>query len=201
VPIYWKTSNFTVNPFDSRLGKLYDFALMSGQVPDFINPIRAAEGGYVVAGQLAFARMKRLLDVVNNREEAAEIELSFSMDGQGIANARGKVRANLELICQRCLEPMRLELDVDLCLGIVASEEEAQRLPEQYDPLIVHGEQLLIAEMVEEELFLALPAIPRHDSAECAVLDTGDKGQGGGEEPAEASTKPFAILAQLKAKH
>ena len=199
-PIYWKTRNFAGFPFDSCPGKLYDFALMSRHVPDFINPIRAAEGGFHVAGQVKFSRMKRLLEVVTNRDDAAEVSLDFSVDGQGIAFAQGRVNADLMLTCQRCLSPMKFVLNIDFCLGIVASEDEAQRLPERYDPLIIHGDQLLIAEAVEDEIFLALPAFPRHDPAECDVVDNVEKRQSSNDEAEKLKASPFAVLAQLKGK-
>lgn len=201
MPIYWKTWNFADDPFDSRCRKLYDSALMSIHVPDFVNPIRAAEGGLSISGQLAFTRMKRLLEVAGNPEGVAEVALDFAIDGQGIPYVRGQVRADVVLVCQRCLEPMTLHVDTQVCVGIVASEEEAARLPEQYDPLIARGEQLLIAEAVEDEILLALPPIPRHDPAECAVSNNVERRQGGGEEADAASRSPFAVLAQLKGKH
>lgn len=173
---------------------------MSRHVPDFINSTRATEGEFSIAGQLAFTRMKRLLEVVNNPEGAAEVALNFAIDGQGIPRVRGRVRADLVLTCQRCLEPVRIPVDADMCLGIVAAEDEARRLPGQYDPLVAHGEQLLIAEVVEDEILLALPAIPRHDPAECTAAADVERGQSGVGETVEDSPGPFAILAQLKAK-
>ena len=173
---------------------------MSRHVPDFINPIRAAEGEFHVAGQVKFSRMKRLLEVVINRDDAAEVSLDFSVDGQDITYVQGRANADLMLTCQRCLSPMKFVLNIDFCLGIVASEDEAQRLPERYDPLIIHGDQLLIAEAVEDEIFLALPAIPRHDPAECKVVENVEKRQSSDDEAEGHKASPFAVLAQLKGK-
>ncbi len=200
MPIYWKTRNFARNPFDSRRGKIYDSALMSRHVPDFVNSTRATEGDFSITGLLAFSRMKRLLEVVNNPEGIAEVELNFSVDGQRIANVRGRVRADVSLTCQRCLEAMTVPIDVDVHLGIVASEDAAKRLPEHYDPLVVHGEQLLIAEVVEDEIILALPAIPRHEPQECPAKEYIEKRRSGAGQSDEVSTNPFAVLAQIKAK-
>ena len=194
--ICWNAWIFAGDPFDSAHGKLYHFTLMSRHVPDFINPIRAAEGGYAIAGSLAFARMKRLLEIAGNSQGAAEVMLSFAIDGQGIPNVRGQISAELELTCQRCLESMRMPIAVKICLGIVGSEDDAKRLPERYDPLMVHGEQLPIAEMVEDEILLALPAIPRHDQAGCAASEK--VRQDGVEQADDASVSPFAVLAKLK---
>lgn len=199
-PIYWKSRNFAGNTFDSQRGKLYDSALMSRQVPDFINPIHAAEGKFSIAGQLAFGRMKRLLEVVNNPEDKAEVTLNFSVDGQGIPTVRGRVYADLVLTCQRCLEPVRINVDEDICLGIVASVDEAKRLPEEYDPLVTRGDQLFIAEAVEDEIFLALPAISRHDPGVCATMENVGRRESSSEESADEPSSPFTVLAQLKVK-
>ena len=173
---------------------------MSRHVPDFINPVRAAEGGFSISGQLAFTRMKRLLEVVNNPDGVAEVDLNFGVDGKGTPNVQGRLHTDVVLTCQRCLEPMQVSVDVKICLGIVASEDEASRLPEQYDPLVARNEQLMIADMVEDEILLALPSIPRHDPGECAVMEDSEKRQSGAGQAAEESTNPFAVLAKLKAK-
>jgi uncharacterized protein len=174
---------------------------MSKRVPDFINPFRAAEGGHSIAGRLAFARMGRLIEVVENTEGAAEVSLDFAIDDQGIAHVRGRVRAEAVLICQRCLEPMTVSIDAEINLGIVGSDDEAKRLPEQYEPLVVSGQQLSVAELIEDELLLFLPAIPRHDDAVCAEASVVAMKERDGEgDFAETSTNPFAVLARLKSK-
>ena len=50
----------------------------------------------------------------------------------------------------------------------VHSDEEAQRLPENYDPLLLTDETLPLATLVEEELLLSMPIITRHKLAECS---------------------------------
>jgi uncharacterized protein len=188
-------------PFDSTTGKLYDCALMSKHMPDFINPVRAAEGGHSVAGQLPFAKMMRLAEVVENREGSADVVLAFAIDEQGIAHVRGQVRGEVVLICQRCLEPMRLPIDIELDLGIVDSDDGARRLPERYDPLVVSGQTLSVAELVEDEILLALPAIPRHEGDACTAAMTAiPQKQDDDATSPESAANPFAVLAQLKTK-
>ncbi len=171
---------------------------MSKQVPDFINPFRAAEGGQSIAGRLAFTRMQRLAEVVKNTEGSAEVALDFAVDEQGIPHVHGQVRCEVVLICQRCLEAMTVPIDVEMDLGIVGSDDEANRLPERYDPLVAGAEPVLVAELVEDEILLALPAVPRHEGKVCAAAIPEQVGEG---DTAEVAANPFAILAQLKAKH
>jgi len=187
--------------FDSSDGRLYDCALMSKHMPDFINPVRAAEGRHSIAGQLAFARMTRLAQVVENRESSADVVLAFAIDEQGIPHVRGQVHGEVVLICQRCLESMTVPIDIEMDLGIVTSDEAAKRLPERYDPLVVSGQPLSVAELVEDEILLALPAIPRHDGETCTAAKTAipqkRRDDAASDEPA---ANPFAVLAQLKSK-
>lgn len=168
---------------------------MSKHVPDFIDPFRAAEGRHGIAGRIPFTRMARLSTAVENRDGAAEVVLNFAVDEQGIPFVNGRVQSDVVLTCQRCLEPMNLPIDITVELGIVASDEEAKRLPAHYDPLVAGEGKLAVAELIEDEILLALPAIPRHDGA-CVA-----KGQ---EPPAEQdkdpAANPFAVLAQLKSK-
>ena len=172
---------------------------MSKHVPDFINPFRSAEGGYSIAGDVAFARMGRLIEVVRNTEGSAQVMLNFGMDQQRLPFVQGQIRTEVELICQRCLEPMNLPIRVDMDLAIVGSDDEIKRLPERYDPLLVSGEPLSVAELVKDEILLALPAVPRHDEGVCGaagILTTGKPDDT--EESVDSRTNPVALLARLK---
>ena len=76
------------------------------------------------------------------------------------------------------------------------------RLPERYDPLVVSGQTLSVAALVEEEILLALPAIPRHEGEACTAAKASDLQQRQENDVSEASAaNPFAVLAQLKSKH
>lgn len=172
---------------------------MSKHVPDFINPFRSAEGGYSIAGDVAFARMGRLIELVRNTEGSAQVILNFGMDKQGIPFVQGQIRTEVELICQRCLEPMKIPIQADMDLAIIGSDDEVKRLPERYDPLLVSEQPLSVAELVEDEILLALPAVPRHDEGVCSeagILTT--ENRDGTEESVESHANPFAVLARLK---
>jgi len=173
---------------------------MSKRVPDFVNPFRAAESGQTIAGRVEFARMGRLVEAVENRDGGAEVSLSFAVDEQDIPHVRGKVNGEVVLICQRCLEPMAVPIAIEMALGIVGSDDEAKRLPEHYEPLVTGGKPLAIAELIEDEILLALPVIPRHDDGVCAAANVANKEEPGDEDDA-SSTNPFAVLARLKSKH
>jgi uncharacterized protein len=111
--------------------------------------------------------------------------------------------------CQRCLKPYRQPLDVVATYLIVASEEEADAVPlddDEVDP-IVGSRQFDLYDLIEEELLLSLPLVPKH--AVCPsvheALVTGEAGdivieRPDEDEPArrDASDNPFAALQALK---
>jgi uncharacterized protein len=52
-------------------------------------------------------------------------------------------------------------LSVEFHLGLVLSESQIGSLPKQYEPLLT-AEELVVSELVEDELILALPIVSRH---------------------------------------
>lgn len=101
------------------------------------------------------------------------------------------------LTCQRCLQPVRTPLALDRRLRFVPGEAAAEALDaELEDDVLALTRSLDLRELVEDELLLALPLVPRHAvcpqplpmSAEADTLD--------GEVPEKPN--PFAVLQSLK---
>ena len=71
----------------------------------------------------------------------------------------------VRLECQRCLQPLNAALQVVRNLRFVAGEDEAARLDEESeDDVLVLVARLDLFELLEDELILALPLVPRHDT-------------------------------------
>jgi len=102
--------------------------------------------------------------------------------------------------CQRCLKPMALALTVDRRFLFAADEDSAAALDADLDEadVLVLAPRLDLHELVEDELLLALPIVPRHDRCPEPLLSSA-----GGAETLEAATPahPFAALAALKRPH
>ena len=76
----------------------------------------------------------------------------------------------LQLRCQRCLEPLPLEVDTDSLLVLAASQAEIEADPETVDSpdRVVAGHEMPVADLVEDELILAVPYAPRHEDCKAA---------------------------------
>ncbi len=116
----------------------------------------------------------------------------FTREG-GIAVAELKLAGSATLECQRCLKPLQVPVDAVVRVGLVASEEDAARLPEDLEPMLAPAGRTTIAGLVTEELLLSLPIVPLHAAGTpCAP---------GGAAAAQPDTpethRPFARLGEL----
>ena len=110
---------------------------------------------------------------------------------QDLAVARLSLRGGVTLQCQRCMGPLRRELDVAAAVALVGSEAEGARVPPQFEPVLAPGGRTSIEQLVSEELLLTLPSVPLHEEGAqvCTAV---------GPQPAEGEThRPFARLAEL----
>jgi len=160
-----------------------------------VDSLRFAADGGRLSGKLALSRLPRLFDALTTREGWLECELS----GERVEDAGGatrsvlhlKVAGPLDLRCQRCLAEVRFDCAIDSRLLLVPEGDdwpEDEMDSDEYDALPARKE-LSVRELVEEEVLLALPIVPRH--ADCLP-------PGGMEQ--ESGPSPFAALAKLK-KH
>lgn len=166
-------------------------------LPQHLEPLRRAEQGQAYRGQVALSRMDRLGRTLASTEGAVQVELYLDRDEQRIAYLRGTIQARLLVICQRCLEPMPLELEREMLLGLVRNEQEAERLPAQYEPLLVTPGAMAVAGIIEDELILALPIVALHGEGQrCMAYTPARPAEQGDDVPADAG--PFAVLKELK---
>ncbi len=109
-----------------------------------------------------------------------------------------RAQASISLECQRCLEAFELALQVESRLQLVETEAEIDTEEMDEDdpdaPDQVVGSQFFdVLALVEDELILALPYVPKHEV--CPSLPK-ELSASEGSDPGRPS--PFAVLAELK---
>ena len=168
---------------------------MIDHLPDRLDLYAMAEAGRVLRGRVKLASMPRVLPLLLSDDGELDVVLELGKDEDGTHTLCGSVTGRLVMQCQRCLESMEYPLATRFRLGLVFSQEAAGDLPDQYEPLLLTREPTHIAEVVSEEVLLALPIVPMHDEqSECRAL-ANDYAP-----VAEERENPFAVLAQLKQK-
>lgn len=107
-----------------------------------------------------------------------------------------RAQATVMLRCQRCLEPLEHRLEADRHFVFVRDESTAQTLDaETDDEVLALPRQLDLHELLEDELIMALPLVPRHDDCPTAVAPDAVAATQAAE-PARAH--PFAVLETLR---
>ncbi len=170
------------------------------KLPLTTDPIKDAQRRIDLDGFYAEKSLVRLAESVNKVLGDAQVTLSFFVDPQKLAVMKGRATVDVELICQRCGEPFVHSLDCDFMYSPVKRMEQIDDLPEIYEPIELNafGEIDLLG-LVEDELIVNLPLVPKHLSEHCEV-SMADRTFG--ELPQELAEKPnpFAVLASLKKK-
>ena len=167
-----------------------------GNLPKIIDPRKLAEREVRLQGRASVEKMPNFVSFLCNEEDTIDVDLLFSLDEQRIRTIKGDAYGKVHMTCQRCLEPVEVEVQAEFNLAIAFNEDRAKQLPKSYDPLIVEDEEIELLQVVEEELILSLPLVPYH--ADCTVQTSfGDQDQA--EESASDKPNPFSVLAQLKA--
>lgn len=153
------------------------------------DPYITAERGRSYKGTIPLCQLERLSDSIMDDRGEVRYTLAFAKEDK-FYTVSGRVNSDLYLKCSSCLEKMVLAVDYAIKLGIVSSLLEAERLPAEYEPLLVVDRQIKIKDIIEEELLLAMPIIPRH--GECRINHFVDQ------HPTQLPNNPFSILADLK---
>src|ERR1700754_5234556 len=201
----------TPAPIDPRQLDLFEFA----------------RSGRQAAGVVRVSQLPRMLNEVPAEAPADERDTTFTWQAEGSTQPelqddgtegpqpylRLAIHGSAWLECQRCLAPYEQAFNVDAIYRIVGTEAEAEEFPLDEDEVdvIVGSRQFDLVELIEEDLLLSLPVVPKHEVCPEVheSLTSGAAGTEGSDEQDEADEKggaeperpnPFAVLQGLKSK-
>lgn len=165
--------------------------------PRRLDMAAAAADALALEGRWPLAGFERLIEGA-----AYDGDVAWSARGQSRPVAGGAPEIWLHLAaqarvwrdCQRCLQPVALDLAVQRAFRFVADEATAEALDaESEDDVLALPRRLDLHELVEDELLLALPLVPMHERCPATLpLPAGDDTA-----ETEPVLKPFAGLAGL----
>lgn len=176
---------------------MYDFAPMLGRLPDSVDAIRHASQSIRLHGTMPLSRFERLRSSLLSDEGDVEVELSFDQDSEHRPYVMGSIRGALTVQCQRCEKPLTIAIDAPVHVGLVRNDEDARRLSEHLEPFLLTDRMVSLTELVEDELILALPIVPRHEH-ECVAVGAVSAVAAAPSATEEKRKNPFAVLAQLR---
>jgi len=170
---------------------------MLDRLPEYIDPLQLADNRGALKGQIPLKSLDRLADILADDTGTIAVDLFFGREGR-LAKIEGHIETVLELKCQNCLGAVKWPVDCAIKLGIVTSIDQANRLPEGYEPLLVEEGKILLKNIIEDEILLILPAFPKHQhSCLAPKLDNNNIDSLVNDEQSSPEN-PFSILAKLK---
>lgn len=160
--------------------------------PQFVDPKRLAENRDEFSGTLDLAGMQRLKGLLSKNSGSVIFKLQFDKDEFDRIHVSGEYKTVLWMQCQRCLLPVEVGIDRAVNVTLVTDEDEAARISRDIEPLVLTAKKLSLLAFFEDELLLALPLAPIHDTEDCHVKQTNETENRG------ETQRPFAILKDLK---
>ena len=160
-------------------------------LPECIEPVGLADAGRSFRGEVPVSELMRLRPSLSLADGCLKVALEFRVDERRVRTLAGSIAGSVDLVCQRCLETVKFPLDLEFKLGIVSSDEEIDRLPDGYEPLLVTGEPLRTSSVIEDEVLLAIPVVPLHEGVD--GCESGYVNQ-----PEAEKENPFSVLQKLK---
>jgi uncharacterized protein len=148
--------------------------------PAAIDGLAFARNAGMLEGRLGIESLPRLA-----QSGCSVSVLDFVLTGE--INKRGKPGLNLavdgsvRLQCQRCLGSLELPLHLEAQLEFASNEAEITAAEDDIER-VVDGREMSVAALVEDEVLLALPMVPKHEQCSIAA------GSG-------ADAEPFAFQA------
>jgi uncharacterized protein len=164
-------------------------------LPEQLDAWRMVAARRTFEGVLPLSSMKRLRDGLMDTEGNVRVALEFDQDMLRVSYIELRIDAELPLECQRSLQRFLHPVRIVQRLGLIRDEADELALPEGYEALLVGDDGLLRpAELVEDELILAIPVVPVAPGTETVERDWDAP-----EEETKAAS-PFAVLSGLKDK-
>ena len=181
----------------------YTAAMTKEYSPDRLDIKAFAQAGGHLSGHDSLLKYERLA------QEAKGLHPDLLVDWKAVSEIRPEaggpgqiwlhlsVHANFPMECQRCLTPVDVPLDVERSFRFVADEATAEALDEECDEdLLALSREFDLRELIEDELLMALPVVPRH--AECPTSVPLASSDDDFEAANSEKPNPFAALAALR---
>lgn len=167
-------------------------------LPRQVDVRRLVAAGASISAREPLASFGRLCSMLESDAGSVEVLLRFFIDEQGLRRIDGEVRTQVQVLCQRCLQSMPLDIDSRFETAVVWSDDEAQHLPRQLDAYVAGEEPQDLRDLIEDELIISVPYASYHEQGYCVPPGYEGAEDIGEPEPAAEKENPFKVLERLK---
>ena len=170
--------------------------MLNAPIPPHVDPRKLADRGATLEGEVSLASLLRLCDPLADNSGSIRAKFSFGRDVQKAVVIRSQIDVEVKMVCQRCLELVVLPIHSECEYAVVKEGTAIELQPKGYDVLEMGEEPLDLLALVEDELLLALPIVPTHNTNFCQQPAGLDEPESSEDEVTRSN--PFSVLAQLK---
>ena len=156
-----------------------------------INSLAFAREAGLLQGELPIVSLTRVLDMLVDSTGC----LSYRVEGRLGPRNRPQLLLQLDgvlsVCCQRCLEGVGYPVEVRSVLEFVNDEEDLtqEEIEDDSKDFLPAQDELDVVALIEDEIILDLPSVPRHDSCALPSMTQGAE-----------RVSPFSVLKGLKSK-
>ena len=159
----------------------------------FIDSLDFASNGQQISSEVLVADLSRLADVLSDSEGALSYTIRGAVNKYHIPLLVLNLNGKCQLTCQRCLQGMSYEIQVDTSVllrdqaGLDQLDDAG--LDEEYESILADA-RLDVWHLLEDEILLSLPFAPKHELGVCRSTSE--------VKPQQNESHPFAALTKLK---
>jgi len=165
-------------------------------LPAQIDPRKLASQGITLEGVVSAKDLPRLSASVENITDPLNVFIQFALDETRQHIVTGKASIKVDVICQRCLDRVNIEIKTTFGLQVIWSEDQLAKVAPNYEPWVVVDKIADLNIVLEDEVLLVLPIVNYHNVGECTGTAFDEKVEPVREEAVVDS--PFSVLKQLK---
>ena len=173
------------------------------RLPVEVDPFRLVDQGRIFDGVIPLSDYPRLseqlFDGSDGNKSTLTVHLEFTRTKTRLPVVNGQIKAELQLLCQRCLDVKAEPFETTFSVVLVSSDEQAERLQEGFDTWMVEDQKIFLRDFIEDEILLALPLVVSHDDCEPAkeLIEALPSEEANTNED-DVKDNPFAALKDLK---
>ena len=171
------------------------------RIPVTVDPVKCANKKVTYEGLVPAKTLTRFQELLVESCPDPDVKVEFGIDEQGISYFAGDAKVHVQVRCERCNTPLAVDIFAQFAYAPVTKRQVADDFPESYEAIEANefGE-INLHGLIEDELILAMPLVPKHDAKSCQVdrdamtwgeIDESEK---------DESDNPFAVLQELKRK-
>lgn len=174
------------------------------RLPVEVDPFRLVEQGRLLDGIIPIGDFPRLKELVFQGDKQSDsviaVHLSFMRTNTGLPAIKGEISAELQMLCQRCLDAKTEPFESQFEVVLVTSDEQAERLQGGFDTWFVEEKRVFLQDFIEDEIILALPLAVTHENCQAVreLIEALPESVANEEQEVSEKENPFAVLKNLK---